>query len=94
MYPVCGPVTSSEKAILDEGFEQYGSYSIALIPLFWQLACDACEQAGGEIRALNPGQDQLSGLIDDPVQIGFPLLGIPANVLIPGELWSKVVRGR
>ncbi len=70
--------------MIDKGFEQYGSDSIAVIPMIGQLPSDSREQVGGEIWAIDPGQDQISGMIDDGVQIGFPLLGIPANVLIAG----------
>ncbi|MCY4218369.1 MAG: hypothetical protein OXE56_03730 [Gammaproteobacteria bacterium] len=81
-------ITSSQKAMIDKGFEQYGSDSIAVVPMIGQLPSDSREQVGGEIWAMVPGQDQISGMIEEQVQIGFPLLGIPANVLTRGVVFQ------
>src|ERR1022692_756499 len=83
ILPVGGLVTGACEAwLLDEGFQQHRPVGVAGMPIVRQASADQGERARGEVAALDPGQDEESGVVDDEVQIARTLLVRPANELI------------
>lgn len=69
VLPVCGLVASTGEArLFDEGFKRDWSIRIAGVPVLWQAPGDQSEDAGGEITAIDPRQDEEARVVDDEVQ--------------------------
>src|ERR1700730_17791337 len=50
--------SAGEARLFDEGFEQDGSIRITSVPVLCQAPADQGEDAGGEITAIDPRQDE------------------------------------
>jgi hypothetical protein len=85
LLPVGCLVAGAGKArFFDEGFEQDRPIGIAGLPVIGQsLSCQG-EDAGSEIFAVDPRQDQEAGVIDNEMQVALSLMRCPPNELIPG----------
>src|SRR5450755_951203 len=80
VLPVGGLVASAREAgLFDEGFEQDRSIRITSVPVLCQAAADQGKDAGGEITAIDPRQDEEAGVIDHEVQTAPALLAGPAD---------------
>src|SRR5271154_1677552 len=80
VLPVGGLIASAGEAwLFDEGFEQHGSIRITSEPVLCQAPADQGEDAGGEITAIDPRQDEEAGVIDHEVQTAPALLAGPAD---------------
>ena len=80
ILPVGGFITGSDEArFLDERFEQHWSIGVADKPVRSQTLRSKGEDARGEVFAADPWKDEKPGVIDDEVQITFPLLSRPAD---------------
>ena len=83
VLPVGGFVASAGKArLFDEGFEQDWAIRVASMPVLGQASADQGEDAGGEVTAMDPRQDEEARVIDDEVQMALALLAAPADGLI------------
>src|SRR5258708_9928512 len=59
ILPVGGLVASSGEAwLFDKGFQQDRTIGVSAVPVIGQAACGHRKKSGGEIFALNPGQNQ------------------------------------
>ena len=57
--PVRGLVAgAAESWSFDEGFEQDGAVSVLTFPVVWESSCGHPEDAGGEVVAADPREDQ------------------------------------
>ena len=84
VLPVGGLVAGAGKArLFDEGFEQDRPIGVAGLPVIGQSAADQGEDARGEVFAVDPRQDEEAGIVHDEVQVALPLIGRPADELIP-----------
>ena len=64
--PVRGPVGGSSKArLLDEGFQQHGSVTVARLPVVAEASCGTGQDGRGQIGAVHPGQDQKASVVDN-----------------------------
>ena len=80
VLPVGGPVASAGEArLFDEGFEQDWPIRITSVPVLCQAPGDQGEDAGGEITAIDPRQDEEARVIDHEVQSAPALLAGPAD---------------
>ncbi len=83
--PVGGSIAGAAEALrLAEGFQQHGTDAIALAPVVGKLAGGESEQVGGEIGHLDPGQDQIPGVIDEAGQVALAGGGVPADEAVAG----------
>jgi hypothetical protein len=82
--PVGGLVTGTGKArLLDEGFDQDRPIGIAGLPVIGQALSGQSQDAGSEIFAVDPRQDQEPGVIDDQMQVALSLICGPTDELVP-----------
>src|SRR5271170_2726473 len=80
VLPVGGLIASAGEAwLFDEGFEQDWSIRITSEPVLCQALADQGEDAGGEITAIDPRQDEEARVIDHEVQTAPALLAGPAD---------------
>ena len=81
--PVCGPVAGSlESLSFHEGFEQNRAVAVALLPVLAQPSDCRPKDAGGEVVGSNPGEDQETCVVDDPVEAEQALVLGPADELV------------
>src|SRR5712691_3728836 len=83
IVPVGGLIAGAyETWPFDEGFQQHGPVGVAGMPVVGQASADKGECARGEDIAVDKGQDEESGVIDDEMQITLTLIVRPADELI------------
>ena len=71
--PVGSLVAGAGEALgLDEGFQQNGSVSVAVLPVLGELTRGQGQQLGGEVLGLDPGKDQETGVVDDQLKVPLP----------------------
>ena len=84
MEPVTGSVAGTLKSRrVDEGFQQHRSEAVALLPVAGQALGHHRQGLRCQVAAVDPWQDQESGLTDDPVQTPPALLVSPADEVVP-----------
>ena len=78
--PVGSLVAGAGEALgLDEGFQQNGSVSVAVLPVLGELTRGQGQQLGGEVLGLDPGKDQETGVVDDQLKVPLPFRRTPAD---------------
>jgi hypothetical protein len=70
---------TSEARFLDKGLEQDRSIGVTDIPVMSQAPRGEGEDARSEVFAVDPWKDEEPGVIDDEMQITFPLLPRPTD---------------
>jgi len=82
--PVGGSVaTAAETILLDEGLQQYGRVPILSLKILRYLASGFGEDMAGQILDPNPGENEKSAVVENPLQSPLPLLPIPADPKVP-----------
>ena len=80
--PVGSLVAGAGEALgLDEGFQQNGSVSVAVLPVLGELTRGQGQQLGGEVLGLDPGKDQETGVVDDQLKVPGWQIAIFLNIL-------------
>jgi len=83
-HPVGSPVAGGREPIrLYEGLQQHGPMGVKGLPVLRQTAHVAAQQPGGQVRDLHKGQNQETGIVDDPVQALLSPGGRPADEGVP-----------
>src|SRR5664279_2371816 len=78
--PVGGPVAgSSEPVSIHERFQQQGTMPILGLPVVWHLPGTQCQNLARQPLDSYPRQNQKTSIVDDPLQVAFPLLVIPPD---------------
>lgn len=78
--PVRRLVAGSTKARgLDEGLDQDRMISVALLPVVSEPPSRHAQKPGGKVAAVNPGQDEESGVVDHKMEPALALRGGPAD---------------
>jgi len=83
--PVCGLIAGSEKSwLLDEGLKEDRSVAVTRLPVVRKPSGCHGENAGGEVPASDPGEDEEACVVGDEVQTALTLLGGPTDEPVSG----------
>ena len=90
-HPVGGPVTSAGKAIgLHERFQQVNGMAVFVLPVGAQTLRHPAQDVAGQMRHPNPGRNQKTGVVGEPVELLSARGSIPPDILVPaGALPSR-----
>jgi len=82
--PVGRPVAAAgEPVLLDEGLQQQRGVPVAGPKILLHLTGRPGKELAGQIRDPNPGQDEKSAVVEDPLSPLVPLPAIPAYPPVP-----------
>jgi len=81
--PIAGSIRSAQVVgRLDEGFQQPGLITVALLPILRESARRQAQQVAGQMRHLDAGPNQEARVVDDAMEIFSPRLVAPTDPLI------------
>ena len=78
--PIGRAVTgAAEAAAVDKGFQEFDGMPVFTLPIRRDPGDDPPEYMTGQLRNMNPGKVEETGVVDDPSQGAGPLGGAPPN---------------
>src|ERR1700676_3250936 len=78
--PVCRAITGAAKARrIDKGFQIVNGMRIDTQPILRHTLTHVTQNVGGQMRHLNPRQNQKARVISQQVEVSFSGFGTPSN---------------